>query len=104
MARPSDEAARRDIEEYRRATELARAGRRSAAKVVGGYIARQVEQLVVEGDVMGGPSMVAMRIRQAVEARRRGDREAERSAAMDVAAAAGAWVAALDMERPASAG
>lgn len=98
MARPR--ATSRDPEEFARATEAARLTREAAASEVAALIAEQVAALIVEGDIMGGPSLVATRLRAVATARAREDSAALRAAWIDLAAAAGACVAALDYRPP----
>lgn len=93
-------ATSRDPEGYARATEAARETRRAAAAEVGALIARQVEELIVAGDIMGGRALVARRIRELLRAEQRGDRDALRAAVMELTVAGGAWVAALDYRPP----
>jgi hypothetical protein len=97
MARGKDDPAQREIQEYRVATKRARDGRKKAAREVGDYIGGQVAELIVEGDVMGGQSMVLLRLGAISEAQRSGDQVALRAAVMGLASAAGAWVASIDM-------
>jgi len=114
-------ATSREPEEYATATQGARATREG--------VADQVRELIVEGDRMGGRAEVAQRIMRVVEAEQRiaeakgrqqqaaeegmpqhkhqiaerEGRSALRAAAMNLAVAAGAWVAALDHEATAPA-
>lgn len=90
----------RDPEAWKKASEAARAQRVLSAAEVAGVIAAQVAELVVEGDVMGGPGMFAQRVRTIAEAQRRGDPLALRAAVMDAVVAGGAWVANLDFDPP----
>lgn len=98
MGRRDDPAAKQELEEYRAATEAARGGRAAAAAEVGAYIGRQVERLIVEGDVMGGREMCLMRLRALLEAEKSGDPEVVRSAVMELAGGCGAWVAQIDLQ------
>lgn len=110
-------ATSREPEEWAKATGSARATRVE--------VADQVRELIVEGDRMGGRTEVAQRIMRVVEAEQRiaeakgrqqqaaeegmpkhahaeaerEGRSALRAAAMNLAVAAGAWVAALDHEQ-----
>lgn len=102
MSRPSRgmAATSRDPEEWARATKAARVQREAAAGEVADRIRKQVFELIVEGDLMGGRALVATRVRQIAEAERREDEEALRAAVMELAVAAGMWVAALDFVPP----
>jgi hypothetical protein len=63
-------------------------------------VSASAADLIVRGDVMAARSTVRMRIASVVEAERRGDDVAVRAAVMDLVAASGAWVAALDLKAP----
>lgn len=93
-------ATSRDPEEWARATEEARRTREEAAAEVAGVIASQVEELIVSGDVMAGRAVLAQRISQLAVAERRGDPVVIRAALMEVAVAAGGWVASIDFVPP----
>lgn len=101
MAAPRMSATSRDPEEYARATKAARETRAAVAREVAGVIAKQVEELIIEGDIMGGRALVAQRIQQVLVAEKRGDPDVLRASVMDGAAAFGLWVAALDWRPPA---
>lgn len=90
----------RDTEAYARATAAARRSREIAAREVAAAIGAQVEELIIEGDLMGGRAMVAMSLRSISEAEQRGDRSVLRAAVMSGAVAHGAWIAALDYRPP----
>lgn len=98
MARPR--ATSRDPEEWARATEGARETRTLTAHEVAQTIAAQVEELIVEGDMMGGRALLAQRLRQLAQAERQGDLTVVRASLMDLAVAAGSWVASLDFTPP----
>lgn len=106
MSRPARglAATSRDPDEWARATKAARAERERVAGEVADRIRGQVFSLIVEGDMMGGRSLVATRLRQVAEAERRGDQAALRAAVMDLTVAGGSWVAALDFVPPSSTG
>lgn len=89
-------ATSRDPAEWGRATAAARATREQVART----IAVQIEELIVSGDIMGGRALLAQRVRALAEAERRGDQSVVRACVMDVAVAAGAWVARLDHRAP----
>jgi hypothetical protein len=93
-------ATSRDPEEWAKATGEARLSRREAARELALLVAGQVEELIIEGDVMGGRALVGRRLAVVLEAERRGDAAALRAAVMDLGAACGSWAAALDFERP----
>lgn len=93
-------ASSRDPQAWVRATSAARGTREGAAREVAGQIAEQVAALIVEGDIMGGRALLSTRVQQLVAAERRGDPVVVRAAVIEVAVAAGAWVAALDFEPP----
>jgi hypothetical protein len=98
--RPGQRATSRDREEYARATEAARETRERVAGEVADKIAGQVRELLIEGDIMGGRALVAMRLRQVTVAEARADEVALRAAWMDVCVAAAGCVAALDYRPP----
>lgn len=86
-------ATSRDPEEWARATEAARASRAETAANIAG----QLEALIVEGDIMGGRALFVTRVRQLAEAEARGDSlDVVRAAVMEMVAAGGQWLAALD--------
>lgn len=111
-------ATSREPEGWATATQSARGTRKS--------VADQVRALIVEGDRMGGRAELTVRLQRLIEAEGRiaeaigrqqqavemgspvqPHREAEvegraalRSAVMEIAVAAGAWVAALDHAKP----
>lgn len=60
-------------------------------------VAAQVTDLLMLSDVGGGSSVLALRVRQYVEAERAGDPAATRAAALDLSAAGAATAANLDL-------
>lgn len=82
-------ATSRDREEWATKTEAARAAR--------AVVAEQVAAQIVEADIMGGRGRVAMALRAVAAAEQQQDGDALRAAWMDVASAAGATAAALDL-------
>lgn len=101
MARPK--ATSRDPEEYARKTEAARRHRQQTATEVAENIARQIAENIMDGDVMGGRSVLVRRIRAVAAAEQTGDKDVLRAALMDGAVAFGQWIAALDFVPPESA-
>jgi hypothetical protein len=86
-------ATSRDPEAWQEATAKARLVRERVA----GEVGEAVRELIIEGDIMGAPSTVVLRLRQVQEARVRGDAQVLRAAWMELAAAAGGCVAAIDL-------
>jgi hypothetical protein len=93
-------ATSRDPEEWARATAAARGQRELTAVEVAEVISTQVGELIVQGDAMGGRSRLAIALQAVAVAERREDQDTLRAALMDVAVAAGTWVAALDFRPP----
>lgn len=93
-------ATSRDPDEYARRTEAARRQREKTAKEVAATVAEQIESLIVEGDVMGGRSVLVKRVRQVAAAEQTGDPDVLRAALMDGAVAFGQWIAAIDFKPP----
>lgn len=89
-----------DPVEWGAATEAARAKREDTAREVAAVIAQQVAELLIEGDIMGGRSLAAIRLQQVAAAERRGDRVVLRGALIDASAAFAQWAAGLDFRVP----
>lgn len=66
-------------------------------------VAAQVTDLIRSADLTGSPDFVVLRIRNYSEAQKAGDRAAERAALMEMAVAAAATAAAIDLTLPAAA-
>lgn len=99
MATAALKSTSRDVEEYARATALAREVRtRVGAEVFAAVVnvAEQVEELVQVGDVMAGESVLASRLRELAMAKSEGDVIVVRAAVMGMTTAGAAWVAAID--------
>lgn len=97
-------ATSRDREEYARRTARAREELQRTAVEVSEVVARQVAELIVEGDVQGGRSLVAGRLREVASAELHGDEAVLRAAWLDLAVAAGACAASIDLRTRGGAG
>lgn len=89
-------ASSRDRAVYVRNDEEARRAREQVAEEV----AESVRSHIVASDVMGGRTTLAQCVQQLVRAERQEDVELVRVALVDLAGAAGAWIAALDFVPP----
>lgn len=63
-------------------------------------VATQLAVHVVAADLTGSPEFVALRIRHFAEAARSGDPHVQRAACMDLAGAAAAYCAQVDLDLP----
>ena len=88
----SREATESDPEEIRRITEEARGVRDS--------VADQLAQMIREMDMTGSRGYLGRRLRELVAAEKSGDPMALNAAVMEVAAAAGAWAADIQLREP----
>lgn len=73
----------------------------AAAREARAVVAEQLAELILERDMTGGRDHFAQRLRELLEAERRGEPEVQRAAAMELAVAAAGWVVSLDLrQRP----
>lgn len=63
-------------------------------------VAGQVKKLIEDGALTGSQDYVARRVSEYAAAIKSGDPSAQRAALMDLATAAGATAAAIDLQRP----
>jgi hypothetical protein len=61
------------------------------------HVAAQLNKLILEGSITGSPEYVAKRVRSYSDAVRHGDESSQRAALMELAVAAAAGAAALDL-------
>jgi hypothetical protein len=79
----------REPDEYREATDRARAVR--------AQVAEQVRRQIIDADITGGQGLTAVRLQELSVALRSGERDAVRSAVMELTISGGAWLAAIDL-------
>lgn len=81
----------REPEGWKDGSRRARAARQNAG--------RQIAESLVAADITGSREFLARRLRNVAEAEREGDDFVKRGAYLDLAVAAGAMVAAIDVRR-----